>query len=1764
MGGMNKDLSTSSFKEDVYIDGNNIRLVSGGIVDYDTGSSAGVNDAGVVTNVKGNKSLCTFTGEYVGHTFLRDNLILLTSNKGVVTDIEVDTPFVDYTVTAPDHGLSVDEVIRFGNTENYCRYFYNVDSVVDTDTIKVSLVAYANEIVQLSNYGETVPGTTKVEVTNPHYLISGQAITIATGSDDYDGAYIALVIDSTSFYIYVTYTEDVPGYVYYGQNAMPQVDETDIENAYWYEPRDINAVDVTNIGIVEGSYYGYRVLCPQHRLTEGKVVFLDGVEPLYSSYYIVRTDSIDPDNAFQVRSLANVTPGTTPTIYTSEPESDKIYRVPLSLLDTEESRSISITDYSGTVAGTIKATCGSDHGLATGDIVRFVGTTDYDGEYSITKIDSDEFYATATYTQNRTGTCYYFVEFLLQDGYYFYISDNNSLTFDSNNQSYYYNGLVYKGDLKLNPSISIRMYANYETENIQKVYWLQNDLPLHHINTVYNADTNNLITLPVELLEMVPTFDHNTIDITLQSGGSLPCGKLQYAYQLYKINGSQTTFSPASYAVNVGPISDDIASLELFRGGDLEETASKSAVVEIDMGESGELFDRIRVVALEYSLLNTPPTIRIVAEEPIYDDTITIYDYGVSLGEMDLEEFQFIQNDVTGNTFLSKNNYLIVGNTTDKFFDVDQLYLDEVNNETSGRYFPPFLDTRAYRWRAYSDSGSETIYASEDNTNSSVNVANNYSFLRYKPDVELYEQGKPFLIPGSAEWKIVIPITITPPSGPPSGYVFRTIDYASITKYQDFLKITVGGSDIRLDLSSITYIEYQADIANALTIKGDEYYQDYYPDVTYSGLSGTGATLDEIQFDFNYTMDSSVGIDGVECIVNKDMEGEKIVTTTAFDSIPETHDCINTMNNVSNDDSDEDQFQYQSDGTTRGGEGPIISYQVAQGGESDTYTTAYTGNFGTRSPGNHNIFTSINPWTYNIYMNYNVSSKDAVYMPDEVYRFGIVFYDLKMRLSFVKWITDIRMPTLRKFNVFSNSDNFSVPWLKFQIDSSKLPSGFMNNIKGWQYVRVPRRTADKSVVANGIMSMTIKDGSSNYYSPVYLTSASDYGSSSPGAVRTIWDTPSGQTHDRTLIEFICADAAFNKEFNIQSGDYIEAIGQLEVTSEATSFYTAATPKSAYYSIASSWVSTSAFDELEDPSTRANCQADINDGFFSSPEKLDPVSHSVNSKTYFARATDGSNQATTRKECYRGSCVILDVDEFPSTSLNSGSPSEAIVINYKRNLGLGMYGGCTYSQRSLNTYIPCSRFISKDEESTTTRTTYFRGGDVFLSHFVYLKCLFDPNYENDTEASSGQSLVTFPTISVVNVDWRNDQLLHNVSFGDSNEQPVYHLNEVVSWGISDFPITYPIETDLYIYNSVYSSMDMSRGFIPEPFDFNAAVHYDTRLKYSNLKIAGEYSDSWLKFKDGNVLDLDGNYGELTRIISLNNDVLFFQPFAVGRLGVLDREVLPSNASQSLFIGSGTVLERYDYITNESGTSFYDSIVSAEGGIYYYDNYCNMVQGVTTKDGKIALSEVKGLKSFFDYRTFSNVVGGYDKENREVLFSLFHDDNTIYTDKTLVYSLFNSSFIGFQNFTTEQFITRGRIFLSTYGSTSLYRHNIGNYGEFYGSTGDSTISLIVNPYKMRTSTFHTVEFLTNVYNGATHLPNTTLDSIGISNSYQTGTSLTTFTQRIRSWRNNLLREESTDKRMRDNFLRLDITLTDNSNNYKYVLHPFITNYLPTKIK
>lgn len=230
-----------------------------------------------------------------------------------------------------------------------------------------------------------------------------------------------------------------------------------------------------------------------------------------------------------------------------------------------------------------------------------------------------------------------------------------------------------------------------------------------------------------------------------------------------------------------------------------------------------------------------------------------------------------------------------------------------------------------------------------------------------------------------------------------------------------------------------------------------------------------------------------------------------------YKSIPENHDCINPFNSLmSRDFTNDNSFEYSnivSENTKlKGGSGLNIDYTFVTVGtyyNSDDGTVSYSPGFSlaemTKAVSSFNSddagldipATSIdgtylsNPQTKNKevliqfphrrkaldnYADPILSSLYTGYQRDEVYRFGIVFYNKKNVPSPVHWIADIRMPHA--------SDTDYTPFEPGYSFLKAFPLGVKFNVRNlpadcvsFEIVRCDRTESDRSIIVQGAVSV---------------------------------------------------------------------------------------------------------------------------------------------------------------------------------------------------------------------------------------------------------------------------------------------------------------------------------------------------------------------------------------------------------------------------------------------------------------------------------------------------------------------------------------------------------------------------------------------------------------------------------------------------------------------------------------------------------------------
>jgi len=252
--------------------------------------------------------------------------------------------------------------------------------------------------------------------------------------------------------------------------------------------------------------------------------------------------------------------------------------------------------------------------------------------------------------------------------------------------------LIYTGNLYFCTGNKIRSVGRFESDLIQKLYWVDGYNNLRHINTIYNADTNDLTVLSLDKLEVISDFAITRPELEGFESGNLRTGKVHYTYQLYILNGGETVFSPMSHLINITESNEQASNTDNYQGSNLDVVTGKAVRGKIDISSLG--YNRIRIVAVHYTTLQGDPEIRIVEEKDISPagESISFVDAGQSLGNLTLEQIRILGTYLfVPKEIAVKDNILFPANITETSFDIN-------------------FDARAYRFAGASGTSTDPNY----------------------------------------------------------------------------------------------------------------------------------------------------------------------------------------------------------------------------------------------------------------------------------------------------------------------------------------------------------------------------------------------------------------------------------------------------------------------------------------------------------------------------------------------------------------------------------------------------------------------------------------------------------------------------------------------------------------------------------------------------------------------------------------------------------------------------------------------------------------------------------------------------------------------------------------------------------------------------------------------------------------------------------------------------------------------------------------------
>ena len=406
----------------------------------------------------------------------------------------------------------------------------------------------------------------------------------------------------------------------------------------------------------------------------------------------------------------------------------------------------------------------------------------------------------------------------------------------------------------------------------------------------------------------------------------------------------------------------------------------------------------------------------------------------------------------------------------------------------------------------------------------------------------------------------------------------------------------------------------------------------------------------------------------------------------------------------------------------------------------------------------------------------------------------------------------------------------------------------------------------------------------------------------------------------------------------------------------------------------------------------------------------------------------------------------------------GSKINVYLANYRRS-NLVQYGGNSFSARSYNEYISTGH---TQLVTANTHTDMVYGGDTYITLFDYAEQLRNSCVVNAGGTTQNRYDQTRNTIHIIPVECsfpielrkNNDKPSTAVDDGytDSNFTRCAPNKSLVYADLPRSlggPATAPNLTaewaENFDYEFDYIAENDVMKFFPSPYPSVYQNIFDVRIHRSQVKTNGEIADSWGVFKPEDYLDLDTGQGYLTNLLTAQNALMAFQEKGIAAVSVNERSLTQDTSGSEIILGTGGVLARYDYLSRIIGSRHQFSFTKSHDSVFWFDmNSKNVFK--MTGTSPVAISVAKGMTSYF-----TNNLNG-----------LIQISDNPYLDKgiTATYDFrYNEAIMTFKDSVVNENVFTNALFLQS-PSTGVYEFGLASVPLWASSYGSPVLVKVKN--------------------------------------------------------------------------------------------------------
>lgn len=338
--------------------------------------------------------------------------------------------------------------------------------------------------------------------------------------------------------------------------------------------------------------------------------------------------------------------------------------------------------------------------------------------------------------------------------------------------------------------------------------------------------------------------------------------------------------------------------------------------------------------------------------------------------------------------------------------------------------------------------------------------------------------------------------------------------------------------------------------------------------------------------------------------------------------------------------------------------------------------------------------------------------------------------------------------------------------------------------------------------------------------------------------------------------------------------------------------------------------------------------------------------------------------------------------------NSGSAGSGLwIAELVRSVDANTrFGGKTEQAFMANDWIRCGNSVRLDTWYHATSYLDYQQGDCYIQRYDCLKTYPFTNEDiNSVIETMSTTLETY-----VNLDFRYDSNRgsgRNIVLSPQNFNLYNHL-------------AYEQVNNFFTYHGL-------------DFDRFSDNEFPSTITWSLEKHLGEDIDTWASIDGNNTIELDGAFGKVNKLINYNNDIYCFQNIGFSQLLFNSRVQIPTSDSTPIEITNGMKMDGKRYISTKIGCTNKWSIIETPMGLYFIDD---ILRTTYLFNGQLSdLSTNKGMKSWMNSscaqatwnpKSFSNCRAFYDKVGKDVYW--------VYKDIALVYSEVLGQYMSFMDY------------------------------------------------------------------------------------------------------------------------------------------------------